>query len=120
MSTENVKHPIILDYLEEDDLMDINQVDDPTLNDPIDYDARYANEEGDEPIESVGLSPEDFIAPTNSAEVLEQVRLLVEARCKKSLGGPLIASQLKGYCMVTVEELQVIEAKEKLSNSFTQ
>lgn len=123
MSTEIIKknpmtdHPIVSDYLEEDE-EDINQVDDPADDVEIDYAARDANEEGDDPNESVGLSPEDFKTPLNSDQVLEQVIRIVTERCTKPLGGPLVASQLKGYCTVTVAELQAIEDAEKATEAM--
>ena len=110
------QHPIVSD-LEEEDEFDINQVDDPADDEDIDYDARRDNEEGDDPNESVGLSPDDFKKGENSESVLEQVMRCVNERCLKPLGGPLIASQLKGYCTVTVAELEAIEAAEKLTEA---
>ncbi len=113
MANKEPQHPIVTDYLEEEDESDINQLDDPADDEVIDYDARRDNEEGDEPVESVGLSPEDFKIPLNTDQVLEQVMRIVDERCKRPLGGPLVASQLKGFCTVTVDELQAIEDAEK-------
>jgi len=113
MANKEPQHPIVTDYLEEEDESDINQLDDPADDEDIDYDARRDNEEGDEPVESVGLSPEDFKTPLNTDQVLEQVIRVVNERCQKPLGGPLVASQLKGFCTVTVDELQAIEDAEK-------
>jgi len=111
MANKEPQHPIVTDYLEEEDESDINQLDDPADDEVIDYDARRDNEEGDEPVESVGLSPEDFKIPLNTDQVLEQVMRIVDERCKRPLGGPLVASQLKGFCTVTVDELQAIAEK---------
>ena len=89
---------------------DMNEIQDPEELKAVDWDAVHANEEGEDPVEEVALSPEDFKVVETPVDVLAMVKAAITDAVKRPLGGPIVPSTLKGYCTVSVAE---VEARER-------
>lgn len=90
----------------EEDALDINSIRDPNEENEVDWDAIHDNEDGDTPNLEVVLSEKDFSPPVESNDVLENVRRIVALHKQKGLGGHLVASEMKRYTVLSVEELE--------------
>jgi hypothetical protein len=85
---------------------DINSIPDPAEDLPVDYDAKRDDEDGDTPTEVVTLKEADFKTLESKKDPLEEVLKVVEAHAKVGLGGPIVAAEMRKYCILSLEELE--------------
>ena len=90
----------------DDDILDINSIQDPEDAKDIDWDERRDDEEGDTPVSQVTINDKDISPSVTSGDVLEKVRAVVALAKQKGLGGPLVASEMKRFTVLSVEELE--------------
>jgi hypothetical protein len=88
---------------------DFNGLSDPANDVAIDWDVVEAKEEADEPVEIVTLKAEDFISPATKMDMVDIVQRVIQDHLKQPLGGELVATTLKQYTILTVQELEAIE-----------
>lgn len=90
----------------DEEVLDINSLRDPSDENEVDWDAIHDDEDGNTPNLEVVLSEKDFSPPVESNDVLENVRRVVAQHKAQGLGGHLVASEMKRYTVLSVEELE--------------